>query len=193
MRDCGSIRKHRAADGWRQWAAPLPYRFSDSRCSFHRSTIGLSHRNARWIEAFQTEHVDAKIVRRDPFAMERVNATPLAEEVACGHRVESVLGKPVLAGEQFELGLVDFHHERILATADRAVTRGQLQGVSLNLECDRAAMTAATILLHRLAGHAIHFRRRLTKRVNRGPEERRVETSGPCSNAGQCVFANPDQ
>src|SRR6266542_1416058 len=121
--------------------------------SFHRSAISLAHRNARWIEAVKAENVDTEIIRRDAFAMERIDSTHVAETMARSHRVESVLHKRIFSGQQLESALVDFHHQRVLASTDRTIARRQLGEVGLDLELDRPAMATAAVLLHWSSTH----------------------------------------
>ena len=86
--------------------------------------------------------------------MEGIDAARLAEEMACGHGVESVLGEGVFAGQEFEPIFMNLDHQRIPATADRAIAGGQFWEVTLNLEFNGTAMAAAAILLYGAICHA---------------------------------------
>src|ERR1700686_2945274 len=126
--------------------------YSDSY-SGHRSADGLTHRDAIRLKATQAEDVDSEIIGGDPLAMKWVDAARPAEEVASCHRVKSVLGEGVLTGERLEPGLVDFHHQRVLAATDRTVALGELGNIGLDLEANGAAMATAFVLAHRPTAH----------------------------------------
>src|SRR5215813_14899483 len=111
----------------------------------HRGAHRPAHGNPGRIEPIQAEHVDAEVVGRNPLAMEMVDVAGLAEVMPCGHRVEPVLDQRILAGEELEVRLVNFDHQRVLAATDRAIAGGQLRKIGLDLELHRATMTAATI------------------------------------------------
>src|SRR5207248_283746 len=112
----------------------------DAAGSLHCSANGWANGNARWIEAVETGNVDTKIIGRDALAMEGIDAARLAEEMACGHGVESVFGEGVFAGQEFEPIFMNLDHQRIPATADRAIAGGQFWEVTLNLEFNGTAM-----------------------------------------------------
>jgi len=94
----------------------------------------------------QAMDIDTQIVRRDPLAVERVDAAGPAEVMTGGLRVELVFGEFGFAGEELEPGLVHLDHQCVLAAADRTVALGQLGKVRLDLEADRATVTAADVL-----------------------------------------------
>src|ERR1700704_2859713 len=86
--------------------------------SCHPRADGLTHRDPVGLEATQAEDVYSEMIGGDALAMKRVDPTRLAEEVASRHRMESIFGKGVLTGQQLEPGLVDFHHQGVLAATD---------------------------------------------------------------------------
>jgi len=53
---------------------------------------------------------------------------------------------------------VNLHHQRVLASADRAVARGELGKIRLDLEAHGAAMTAAGVFLLGANAHCCRVR-----------------------------------
>ena len=115
----------------------------------------MPNRNVRRLEVVETEHIDAQVVGRDPLAVEGIDAAHLAEEVPSGLGVELILGQGRLAGEQFELALVNLDHECVLAPTDRAIAHGEFGEVGFDLETDRAAVATADIRFQWSSTHSI--------------------------------------
>ena len=101
----------------------------------------------------KTEDIDAEVVGRHALAVKGIDAACLAEEMARGHCVESILGQRVFARKQAEPAFVHLDHQCVLAPTNRTVACRQLGEVCLDLESDRATMTTAAIPLHWTAVH----------------------------------------
>jgi len=93
------------------------------------------------------------MVRRDALAVKRIDAADLAEVVPRRPGVKAVLAELLSTGQQTELSLGDFDHERVLAFADGTVAHRQLREVRLDLEAHGAAMARTTVLLHGARTH----------------------------------------
>ena len=124
-----------------------------STLSWHRRSDCLSHWNTCRIEIVKAMHVDSKVIRCNPFAMERVDATGLAEEMGSGSGMEAVFGEKLCSGQQSKVTLMHFDHERIPAFADGAVTHGELRKIGLNLETHCTAVAGSCVALHRSRTH----------------------------------------
>ena len=98
-------------------------------------------------------YTDAEVVGRDPFAMKRVDAADLAEEMAGGPGVEPVFAERLFAGKQGEPCFMHLDHECILPAADRAVTHRKFGKVGLDLEADGAAVATSKVFLHWTTTH----------------------------------------
>jgi hypothetical protein len=81
----------------------------------------LTHWNAFWLKTLEAEDIDSKVIGRDSLAMKRIDAADLAEKVASCVRMEPVLGKGLLAGQELELALV--HLNRVRSFCDRSNSR----------------------------------------------------------------------
>ena len=103
-----------------------------------------SHRYSGRVEIVEAEHVDAIVVRRHSFAMEGIDAANAAEVMLRGERVELIQAQRFVAAQQTEpVFFVHFHHQRILAPADRAVARRRFRNVGVDFEGDGAAVATA--------------------------------------------------
>jgi hypothetical protein len=116
---------------------------------WHSSTNGLADGNAAGTEAFKAMDVDAQVVWRYALAVEGVDATNLAEEVASCLGVELVLSQALLARKQLELALVNLDHQCVLLLADRAITHRELGEVGFDLEAHCATVTGTAVGLKR--------------------------------------------
>ena len=94
------------------------------------------------MEVLQTKDIDAVEVRRDTFAMKRIDAAHLAKEVLRCVRVKLIQRERLLTREQIEIAFMHFNHQRILPSADRTIAGRQLGKVAANFVADRAAVTA---------------------------------------------------
>ena len=99
----------------------------------------------RWIEVLETEHVDADEVRRHALPVKRIDPAHLAEEMACRFRVKLIFGERISTGEKPKPGFVHLDHQRILFAADRAIARGELRKIGVDLEAHGAAMARAAV------------------------------------------------
>jgi len=124
-----------------------------STLSWHRRSDCQPHWNTCRIEIVKAMHVDSKVIRCNPFAMERVDATGLAEEMGSGSGMEAVFGEKLCSGQQSKVTLMHFDHERIPAFADGAVTHGELRKIGLNLETHCTAVAGSCVALHRSRTH----------------------------------------
>ena len=93
-------------------------------------------------------HVYSKVIRCNSLAMERVDATDLAEEVDSGSGMEAVLGEKLCSGQQSEVTLMHFDHKRVLAFADGAVAHSELRKIRLNLKMHCTAVAGSCVALH---------------------------------------------
>ena len=71
-----------------------------SSYSLHGRPNGMTYWDSLGVEPFQTEHIDAEVVRSNPLSMKRVNAAYLAEKVPRRLGVELVLCEQFVACEQ---------------------------------------------------------------------------------------------
>ena len=122
--------------------------------SRHRRADGLPDRYSFRIEVLEAEDVDAEKIRRHALPMERVDAACAAEEVSRRHGVETIFDQRFLPTEQSKLALVDPDHQRVLASADRAIALRQLGEVGIDLERNGPAMAGAAIGLQRPDFHS---------------------------------------
>lgn len=77
--------------------------------------------------------------------MKRVDSADLTEIVLRRVCMELVKRKRLLSLEQFELILMDFDHECILASTDRTVARRELRKICRNGEDHRSAVATTVI------------------------------------------------
>jgi hypothetical protein len=106
------------------------------------------------IEIVQAVNIDTEMIGSDALAMEGIDAAGAAEEMASGHRVEPVLRERVLACQQSEPAFVDPDHQCVSAPANGTVACRELREVRLDLEADRAAVTASKVFPQRAIVHA---------------------------------------
>jgi hypothetical protein len=107
--------------------------------------IGFANRNVGEIGIFETEDVDAVVVRRSTLAMERIDTTDLAEEMPRGAGKELILAERFLSLQQVEVIFVHFNHERVLLATDAAIAGCQLRKVRFYAKHHSATMAAALI------------------------------------------------
>jgi hypothetical protein len=98
-------------------------------------------------------HVDAAMIGSHAPVVERIDAARAGEGMACGHRVETMLGERVLAGERPEPAFMDLDHERVPAPANGTIAGRELREVRLDLEADGAALTAIKVIPQRPIVH----------------------------------------
>jgi hypothetical protein len=123
--------------------------------SWHGRSHSLAHRDAFWQRTLEAEDIDSKVVGSDALAMKRIDTADLAEEVASCLGMELVLGKGFFPGQELELALVYFDHERIPPATDRTVAHGEFGEVRFDLETYRAAVTTALVVLNQASAHGV--------------------------------------
>ena len=133
--------------GIQELLAPTPWRSGHARADCG------AYWNPNWVKTIKAKDIDSKIVWRDTFPVERIDAARLAEVMNRGVGMKPVLTQGRIVAEQAEIALMDLDHQGVLAAADRAVTRRELGETGVDLEANGAAMTAACVSLARWTGH----------------------------------------
>jgi hypothetical protein len=114
----------------------------------HPRPDGRPHRDTGWIKALEAEDVHAVVVRSDALPMESIDSASLAEIVPCRSGMKLILGQRSLAGNEAKRRLVDFHHQRVLASADRAVASREFREVGFDFEADRPTVARTRVRLN---------------------------------------------
>ena len=120
--------------------------------SVHTLADRRANRDTSGVEAIEAMNIHPEIIRVHPLAVERINPADLAEEVAGGVGVELIFSQALRAGQQRELALMHFDHQRILAGTDRTIASRDFGEIRGDGKAHCAAVAGAG-MAHLAAGH----------------------------------------
>ena len=89
--------------------------------------------------------IDAQGVRSNAFAMEWIDPAMFAKKVPGGLGVELIFGECISTSEQPEPGLWHFHHQGILAFANRTIAGREFRKIRFDFKLNSAAMATSAV------------------------------------------------